>query len=56
MTISSSSVDAKMLKEIREHASGWEGAHGNMARLPSSLNIGLERLEMRDVRDHIDDA
>jgi hypothetical protein len=56
MTISSSTVDAKILKEIREHAAGWEGAHGSMGHLPSSLNIELERLEMRDVRDHIDDA
>jgi hypothetical protein len=56
MTISSSTFDTKILKEIREHASEWEGAHGNMVHLPSSLNIELERLEMRDVRDHINDA
>jgi hypothetical protein len=53
MTISSSTLDAKILKEIRDLASG---AHGNMAGLPSSLHIELGQLEMRDARDHINDA
>jgi hypothetical protein len=52
MTISSSTFDVKTLKEIREHASEWEG--GSMTRLPSSLNIELERMELRDVRDDMD--
>ncbi|KIM41576.1 hypothetical protein M413DRAFT_445548 [Hebeloma cylindrosporum] len=46
MTISSSTFDAKTLKEIREHAAEWES--GNITHLPSSLNIELERLEIRD--------
>ena len=54
MTISSSTFDAKMLKELRGHASEWEG--GSMARLPSSLDIELERMELRDVRDDMDHA
>jgi len=49
MTISSSTVDVNTLKEIREYASGWEG--GSITRFRSSLNIEMERMDLRDANN-----
>ena len=49
MTISSSTVDVNTLKEIREYASVWEG--GAITRFRSSLNIEMERMEVRDANN-----